>query len=136
MGCYSRDTRTQDYRAFSYPDYAELREAATNGKVAADGGVFSSLMAHNLAMVGLTEGGGESTRRVFADIISSNYFTTLGVPLSQGRVFTAEEERPASAVPVAIVSYTYWKKNGGDGHVLGQTMQINGRSYTDRGRDG
>ena len=130
VGCYSRDTRTQDYRAFSYPDYAELREAATNGKVAADGGVFSSLMAHNLAMVGLTEGGGESTRRVFADIISSNYFTTLGVPLSQGRVFTAEEERPASAVPVAIVSYTYWKKNGGDGHVLGQTMQINGRSYT------
>jgi predicted permease len=81
-------------------------------------------------MVGLSEGDAETTRRVFADIVSSNYFTTLGVPRSQGRSFTPQEERPGSAAPVAIVSYTYWKKNGADPHVLGKTLQINGRSYT------
>jgi predicted permease len=121
VGCYSRDTHKSDYRAFSYPDYAEIRD---------DGSVFSSLLAHNLAMVGLSDGSGDTTRREFADIVSSNYFTTFGVPLSQGRAFTPEEERPASAVPVAIVSYSYWKKNGADPHMLGKTLQINGRIYT------
>jgi predicted permease len=119
VGCYSRDTHKPDYRGFSYPDYANLRQ---------DGSVFSSLLAHNLAMVGLSEA--DSTRRVFADIVSANYFTTFGVPLSQGRVFTPDEERPASAVPVAIVSYSHWKKNGADPQPLGKTLQINGRSYT------
>jgi predicted permease len=119
VGCYSRDTRKPDYRAFSYPDYAELRE---------NGSVFTSLLAHNMAMVGLSEG--DTTRRVFADIVSANYFTTFGVPLFQGRSFTPVEERPASAIPVAIVSYSYWKKTGADPQELGKTLRINGRIYT------
>ncbi len=119
VGCYSRDTRKPDYRAFSYPDYAELRE---------NGSVFTSLLAHNMAMVGLSEG--DTTRRVFADIVSANYFTTFGVPLFQGRSFTPAEERPASAIPVAIVSYSYWKKTGADPQELGKTLRINGRIYT------
>jgi predicted permease len=127
VGCYSRDVKKAQYRAFSYPDYAELRDAGERGD---DGSVFSSLLAHNLAMVGLSEGNTGTTRRVFADIVSSNYFATFGVPLSQGRSFTREEERPASAVPVAIVSYSYWKKNGADPAVLGKTLQVNGRVYT------
>ena len=119
VGCYSRDTRKPDYRAFSYPDYTELRENGT---------VFTSLLAHNLAMVGLSEG--DTTRRVFADIVSANYFTTFEVPLFQGRSFTPAEERPASANPVAIVSYSYWKKTGADPQELGKTLRINGRTYT------
>lgn len=99
VGLYSRDVHKPDYRAFSYPEYTELRQNSS---------VFSSVLAHNLAMVGLSEG--DSTRRVFADIVSANYFTTFGVPLFQGRAFTPEEERPASAVAVAIVSHSYWKK--------------------------
>lgn len=119
VGCYSRDTRKPDYRAFSYPDYTELRE---------NGSVFTSLLAHNMAMVGLSEG--DTTRRVFADIVSANYFTTFGVPLFHGRSFTPAEERPASAIPVAIVSYSYWKKTGADPQELGKTLRINGRIYT------
>jgi len=48
VGLYSRDTKKPDnYRAFSYPNFTDLR---------AQGGVFTSVAAHNLAMVGLTEG--------------------------------------------------------------------------------
>jgi predicted permease len=119
VGVYSRDTGKGDYRGFSYPDYAALRE---------NGGAFSSLLAHDLAMVGITEG--DSTRRVFADIVSANYFATFGVPLFQGRPFTPEEERPTSAVPVAIVSYSYWNKTGADPLLLGQGVRVNGRLYT------
>ena len=99
MGAYSRDSKKPDsYRAFSYPAYLELKEHNT---------VFSSLMAHNMAMVGVSDG--DTTRRVFVDMIDTNYFSTLGVPLFQGRTFTADEERPGSAVPVVIASYPYWK---------------------------
>jgi hypothetical protein len=120
VGCFNRDTQKSDsYRAFSYPNYADLRDQNT---------VFSSVMAHNLAMVGITEG--DTTRRAFADVISSNYFFTLGVPLFRGREFTPAEEQPGSAVPSAIISYTYWRKSGADPDILGKTRQINGRIYT------
>jgi predicted permease len=121
VGCFSRDTQKPDsYRAFSYPNYADLRD---------NNPVFSSLMAHNLAMVGITEG--DNTRRAFADAVSSNYFSTLGVPLFRGREFTPAEEQPSGiADPVTIVSYTYWRKTGADPDLLGKTLQINGRIYT------
>jgi len=120
VGCYSRNTHKQDdYRAFSYPNYVDLRS---------NNSVFSSLMAHNLAMVGLTEG--ETTRRVFADIVSANYFSTFGVPLFRGRTFTAAEERPGSPADVVIVSYSFWKKTGSDPDLIGKTLRINSRVLT------
>jgi putative ABC transport system permease protein len=118
-GCYSRDTKKPDnYRAFSYPNYADLREKNY---------VFSSLMAHNMAMVGVSEG--DVTRRVFADVVSSNYFATFGVPLFEGRAFTDAEERPGSNSTAAIVSYSYWRKRG-DPNLLGKSIRINGRIFT------
>ncbi len=120
VGCYSRNTKSPDtYRAFSYPEYAELRAANS---------VFTSLTAHNLAMVGLAEG--DSTRRLFVDLVSANYFATFGVPLFRGRTFTAEEEHPGSAIPVAILSHSFWKKTGADPDPLGKLLRINGRVFT------
>ena len=120
VGLYSKDQKRPDtYRAFSYAEYREIRAANT---------VFSGMMAHTMAMVGLAEG--DSTRRVFADIVSSDYFSTLGAPLARGRAFTPEEERPGSAIPVAIVSFSFWEKNGSDPGLVGKTLRINGKVYT------
>ncbi len=119
-GCYSRDTKKPDsYRAFSYPNYVDLREKNP---------VFVSLMAHNMAMVGL--GNGDTTRRVFADIVSSNYFGTFGVSLFKGRPFTQAEERPGANVNSVIVNYSYWRKTGSDPGLVGKTLRINGRIFT------
>lgn len=118
-GIYSRNTRRPDYRAFSYPNYVDLRDRNT---------VFTSLMAHNLAMVGVNEG--DTTRRLFADIVTSNAFQTFGVSLFRGRDFTPAEERPGSRVPVAIVSHSFWKKHGSPPDQLGKTMRVNGQLLT------
>lgn len=119
VGCYSREDKPQGrYRSFSYPDYAEIREKNT---------AFTSLMAHAVTMVGLNEG--DSTRRVFAAIVSANYFQTFGVRPAQGRDFTLEEERPGSAVPVAIASHAYWKKTGFDPGLVGRTIRLNNRVF-------
>src|SRR5947208_2600314 len=87
------------YRGFSYPTYVDIREQNS---------VFSGVMAHNLAMVGVGDQG--STRRTFADVVSANYFSVLGVNPIQGRTFTPEEEKPGTNPGVVLVSYSYWQK--------------------------
>jgi MacB-like periplasmic core domain len=118
-GLYSRDTKHPDsYRAFSYPNYVDVRDQNP---------VFSSLMAHNLAMVGIQEGDG--TRRAFVDVVSSNYFSTLGVGLPQGRSFIAEEERPGAEL-TAIVSHLFWQKRGADPQIVGKQVRVNGHLFS------
>jgi len=119
VGLYSRDTKHPDsYRAFSYPNYVDIRD---------NNPVFSSLLAHNLVMVGLKEG--DNTRRTFADIVSSNYFSTLGVPLLMGRTFSINDEKSGSALTV-IASYSFWQRTGEDPRILGKQLRINGRLFT------
>src|SRR6185295_629727 len=87
------------FRGFSYPTYVDIREQNS---------VFSGVLAHNLAVVGVGDPG--NTRRTFADIVSANYFSVFGVNPIQGRTFTLEEEKPGTNTAVAIVSYSYWEK--------------------------
>src|SRR4249919_1901733 len=86
---FSQDKKNpKTYRGFSYPTYRDIREQNS---------VFTEVMAYNLAMVGLGQKG--DTRRTFAAMASSNYFSVLGVPLAQGRTFLPEEETPGQAAP-------------------------------------
>ncbi|HEX5476112.1 MAG TPA: ABC transporter permease [Vicinamibacterales bacterium] len=113
VGLYSHDrTKPDSYRAFSYPNYVDIRDR---------GGVFDALMAHTFAMVGVAAG--DSTRQVFADVVSSNYFDTLGVGLAAGRPFSAAEERPGARLPVAIVG----QDRAG---LLGHTLKIDAIDFT------
>jgi predicted permease len=119
VSCYNKNTKTRQYRAFSYPEYCDLRDRTD---------IFSNLMAHDLTMIGISEG--DTTRRTFADIVSSNYFATYGARMYRGREFLPAEERPGSAIPVVIVSYNYWSKGGQDPDLLGKTLRINSRPFT------
>jgi predicted permease len=115
VGVFSRDRAKPDsYRDFSYPDYVDLRDR---------GEVFESLMAHAFSTVGVREG--DLTRQTFAAVVSSNYFTTLGVPLAAGRTFTLDEERPGARIPVAIASYAVWRKAGLSPAFIGSIVRVN-----------
>src|SRR5437764_14057554 len=85
-------------------------------------------MGFNVAFIGLGQKG--DTRRAFSSIVTSNYFSVLGVPLARGRPFLPEEETPGHNAPVAIVSYSYWQNHDLDPNVLGSQLLINGRSFT------
>lgn len=120
VSCYSKNTKLPgSYRAFSYPNYCDIREKNT---------VFTSVTAHNLAMVGISEG--DNTRRVFADVVASNYFSTFGVHVFRGREFLPAEEQPGSNIRVAIVSYNYWSRMGADPDLIGKTLRIDGQTFT------
>ena len=118
---FSQDKKDpKKFRGFSYPTYLDIREQNT---------VFSDVMSFNLALIGLGQKG--DTRRAFAAIVSSNYFSVLGVPLGAEVVrFCRKRKHPAAASAVAIVSYSYWQKHDLDPAVLGTQLLINGRPFT------
>src|SRR5438874_9528023 len=117
---FSQDKKDpKKFRGFSYPTYVDVREQNT---------VFTDVLSFNLALIGIGQKG--DTRRTFAGIVSSNYFSVLGVPVSRGRAFLPEEETPGRNAPVAIVSYSYWQKHDLDPTVLGSQVLINGRPFT------
>jgi len=117
---FSQDKKDPNkFRGFSYPTYLDIRE---------QNAVFSDAMSFNLALIGLGQKG--DTRRAFAAIVSSNYFSVLGVPLARGRTFLPEEETPGHNVPVAIVSYSYWQKHDLNPSVVGSQLLVNGRPFT------
>jgi len=119
VSLYSRDTKNPDaWRAFSYPNYLDIRDSQT---------AFSSIMAHDLARVGIKEG--DTTRPTFADVVSSNYFSTLDVPLLEGRSFSAGDEKPGRELTV-IVSYSFWRKTGEDSRLIGKHLRINDHLFT------
>jgi len=120
VGLYTRDrTHPDAYRAFSYPDFAELRSRTD---------LFASLTAHNLTLAGLTEG--NTTRRVLADVATANFFDTFGAPVALGRTFTAEEERPNANIFVTVLSDGMWRRLGARRDILGQTIRLSGRTFT------
>jgi predicted permease len=117
---FSQDKKNpKKFRGFSYPTFLDIRKQNT---------VFSDAMSFNLSLIGIGQKG--DTRRAFAAIVSSNYFSVLGVPLARGRAFLPEEETPGRNAPVAIVSYRYWQKQDLDPRVIGSQVLINGRSFT------
>ncbi len=118
---YSQDKKNpKSFRSFSYPMFQDIRRQNT---------VFTDVMAHKVAIVGVGEKGGD-TRRTIASIVSSNYFSVLGVAPVQGRAFLPEEETLGKPAHVAIVSDGYWKKQRRNAAVLGSEILINGRPFT------
>jgi predicted permease len=120
VGVFSRDAHRPDsFRDFSYPLYLDLRERQE---------IFESLLARTFGLVGI--GDGEAMKRSFVEIVSANYFSTLGVRLAAGREFTSVEERPGTNAAVAIASYAVWQQRQFDPSFVGSTVRVNGSEFT------
>ncbi len=119
---YSRHTQeVESYRAFSYGAFDVL---------AARRDVFSGVTAHTLGTVGVRETARGDARRTFAGFVAASFFDVLGVPVVQGRPFTAEEGRPGSGATVAIATHAYWQRAGRRADLLGSTVFVNERPVT------
>ena len=68
--------------------------------------------------------------RIRGASIMADYLSTLGVKPVLGRSFTAEEDRPGGAA-VGLISHSFWQKHfGGKTDVVGETLTLEGRTYT------
>lgn len=106
--------------SFSYPMYKEIR-AQTDA--------FSSVLA--MAGAGqLNLSGNGAASIVRGELVSGNYFQTLGVTAALGRTLEPSDDQPG-AEPVAVLSYGYWQSAfGGSPTVSGKTIKLNGVLFT------
>jgi len=111
---------------FSYDEYSYCRDH--------NSGVFSDLVAANgfavpvvLPPTAVANSGG----RHFAQLVSANFFTGLGIIPRLGRAFLPGEDAVPGGNPVAILSDGFWKRTFvGGAQILGQTIKINGTTFT------
>ncbi len=107
-------------RGFSYPDYLEYRDGVA---------AFSGLAAHHPMPVHLSVEG-QRPERTWIEMVSANYFSTLGVGASQGRVFS-EAIDGAGTAPVVVLNHAYWERRlNRDSSIIGKAIRLNGRPAT------
>jgi len=71
-----------------------------------------------------------AARSLRSEYVTGNYFTTFGIGAFGGRVFTADDDTPASP-PVVVLSHHSWEAiYGGDQTLVGQTLVIEGHPFT------
>ena len=110
------------YSNLSYPGYVDLRDhnRSLSGFAAFDGDPHVVSWSHG--------GQGEM---VYGQLVSSNFFSVLGVEPALGRFFQPDEDRAGSGAPTVVISYPFWQRQlGGDRSALGRVLVLNGASYT------
>lgn len=77
-----------------------------------------------------TMGLANGTYEVRGQLISGNFFDTLGVRIVKGRQFTLEEERGAGPLPAIIAWHVWQNQFQGADNVIGQPIVLNGHAAT------
>lgn len=117
---YTSDSGGFEYATSSHPDFVDLRDGND---------VFESVVGTRTTIARLDVDG--SPRVAFGELVSWNYFQTLGVPMALGRSFLPEEDETPGTHPVVILGHRSWNQDfGGDPYVLGRAIHLNGRPYT------
>ena len=71
-----------------------------------------------------------AARSLRTEYVTGNYFTTFGIGAFGGRVFTQDDDTPASP-PVVVISHHSWEATyGGDKGLVGGTLVIEGHPFT------
>jgi predicted permease len=74
---------------------------------------------------------GKSADRVFAELVTGDYFDTLGMTPALGRFTGAQEDRTPGGDPVIVIGYGMWQRRfGGNASVIGRVVYINERPFT------
>ena len=117
---FPRDANGDVSTQFPYPAFVQMREHNE---------VLSALFAFK-DTAGLSVLVNGNAEMAHGELVTSNYFSALGVRSALGRDFAPVDDA-AGAEPVAIISYGYWQSHfGGEVSVLGRQIVINGVPVT------
>jgi putative ABC transport system permease protein len=105
----------------SYPNLKDFRDR--NG-VLTDLAGYSPPLPLSLSIA-------DEPQRVFAELVTGNYFDVLGIHPAAGRFFNPDEDRTPDAHPVAVIGYGLWQRRfGGRPDAIGQRISLNRRPFT------
>ena len=102
---------------FSVPDFFDVQKSATTLQYVATVQRSGTI---------ITQGG--DPERVIGAVVSSDYFSVLGVKPELGRVFTRDEDKPGAS-PVIVLSHGLWQRRfGGDQSIIGREIDLGGKT--------
>jgi predicted permease len=103
----------------SYPSYKRFSQQQD---------LFVSTMAY-AAPVPFAVAVAGNTQRIWGHLVSSSYFSTLGVQPALGAYFDASEKQNSRA-PAVVVSHRFWQDRlGGDRLAIGKSIRVDGRPF-------
>jgi len=106
--------------SFPFPIFRQFRSLSN---------AFSGVLAC-AGPASLNLSGNGPARIVDGEIVSGDYFSTLGVNAFIGRTLGPNDDSP-SAYPATVLSYAYWQSAfGGNRSVLGRTILLNNVAFT------
>ena len=109
--------------AFPYPVFEGIRDRNNNEE-------FSSVMAFADTDGRLNVSVGGQAGLADGQLVSGDFFSTLGVEAKIGRAITRTDDQ-AGASPVATISHSFWvRRFGGDSLVVGKEIRVNGAPFT------
>src|ERR1700693_2111724 len=106
--------------AISATAYEKIRDNNT---------VLDSFAAVTGASTQVSDRGGAEYVR--GELVSGNFFETLGESAIIGRVLVPEDDRIPDSPPVCVLSYGLWQQRfRAERNVIGRKIQISGRPFT------
>lgn len=112
-------TDTQKDRPVSAPNFIDWRS---------QNNVFEKVAALDLNDVNLADG--QSPERLGLSTVSADFFPLMGVQPALGSVFQFKEGESGDP-HVLVLSNALWKRKfGGSANIIGQTLRLDGVSYT------
>ena len=107
---------------FGYPLFRALRDRTTT---------LEGISAMQLAPNVMALGDAASSERVFASLVSGNYFDVVGTRTAAGRFFAPDEDRTAGTHPVVVLAHQIWTRRfSGDPNIVGRTIRLNNLPFT------
>ena len=120
-GSNQRDPSTGLTNGTSFPfqTFTRLRQET---------GALSDVFA--FASIDLNLNAGGQAELVNGQVVSGNYYSTLGVPALLGRTISDADDNAGTA-PVAVLSHRYWlNRFSGDKGIIGRQVNLNNVAFT------
>ena len=114
-------TATSQTGPWSYPEYVALRDQTSS---------FAGVIArgHRGALLAAKDGASEL---VLVNVVSLNFFTTLGVTPAHGRLFAPGDEASLAKDPGVVLGHAFWRRRfGADPGIVGRTVPLGVKSVT------
>jgi putative ABC transport system permease protein len=101
---------------FQYVHYERVRDGNT---------VFTDVMGVAPARLTVSRDGSEP-QAVYAEYVTGNFFSGLGVEAALGRMLRPQDDRIGGDAAVGVLSWSYWNSRfGADGGIVGRQITVN-----------
>jgi predicted permease len=116
-----RSSNGEGFDNMAYPWFRHLQKHTTT---------FEHMAATTFSPSAVSLSEGESSERIYGQLVSASYFDVLGVRPALGRLFVPDDDAAPGARAVAVLTHKFWQERfNGDPSVLQRPVRINTTTF-------